>query len=94
MLPVKPRKKGVVYDTEINNIDMAVNFNDYPVENLTIPILVINAKDDPMAKYEDTEYFLKRVNAETLIYPDGGHLIIGHDITEGIISFIERNSGE
>jgi pimeloyl-ACP methyl ester carboxylesterase len=91
MLPVKPRKKGVIYDTEINNIDMAVNFNDYQVENLTVPILVINAKDDPMAKYEDTEYFLKRVNAETLIYPDGGHLIIGHDITEGIISFIEEN---
>ncbi|MDR2942898.1 MAG: alpha/beta hydrolase [Treponema sp.] len=94
MLPVKPRKKGVIYDTEINNIDMAVNFNDYPVEKITVPILVINAKDDPMAKYEDTEYFLKRVKAETLIYPDGGHLIIGHDITEGIISFIERNSGE
>jgi predicted alpha/beta-fold hydrolase len=52
--------------------------------------LVINAKDDPMAKYEDTEYFLKCVNAETLIYSDGGHLIIGHDITGGIISFIER----
>jgi pimeloyl-ACP methyl ester carboxylesterase len=94
MLPVKPRKKGVIYDTEINNIDMAVNFNDYPVENITVPILVINATDDPMAKYEDTEYFLKRVNAETLIYPDGGHLIVGHDITEGIINFIERNSGE
>jgi hypothetical protein len=29
-----------------------------------------------------------------LMYPDGGHLIIGHDITEGIINFIERNSCE
>jgi pimeloyl-ACP methyl ester carboxylesterase len=94
MLPVKPRRNGIIYDTEINNIDMAVNFNDYPVENINIPILVINAKDDPMAKYEDTEYFLKRVNAENLIFPDGGHLIIGHDITEGIINFMEENYGK
>jgi len=89
MLPVKPRKNGIVYDTEINNIDMAINFNNYPVENLNIPILVINAKDDPMAKYEDTEIFLKRVNAQTMIFPDGGHLLIGHDISEGIINFID-----
>jgi len=88
MLPVKPRRNGIVYDTEINNIDMAVNFNNYPVENLNIPILVINAKDDPMAKYEDTEIFLKRVNAQALIFPDGGHLITGHDISEEIIKFI------
>jgi len=88
MLPVKPRKNGVIYDTEINNIDMAINFNNYPVENLNIPILVINAKDDPMAKYKDTEIFLKRVNAQTMIFPDGGHLLIGHDISEGIVNFI------
>jgi predicted alpha/beta-fold hydrolase len=44
---------------------LAVNFNDYPVENITVPNLVINEKDDPMVKHEDTEYFLKRVNAET-----------------------------
>ena len=56
--------------------------------------MVIQAKDDPMVKYENTEYFLKRVNAETLIFPDGGHLIIGHDITDGIINFVERNSNE
>ena len=91
MLPVKPRRNGIIYDSEINNIDMAVNFFDYPVENLNIPILVIQAKDDPMVKYEDTEYFLKRVNAELMIFPDGGHLIIGHDITEGVINFIEKN---
>ena len=91
MLPVKPRRNGIIYDTEINNIDMAVNYSDYPIEKLNIPILVIQAKDDPMVKYENTEYFLKRVNTELMIFPDGGHLIIGHDITGGIINFVERN---
>ena len=92
MLPVKPRKNGIINDTEITNIDMAVNFDDYPVENLSIPVLIINAKDDPMVKYEYTEYFLKRVNAELMIFPDGGHLIIGHDIADGVISFIGKNT--
>jgi predicted alpha/beta-fold hydrolase len=73
---------------------MAVNFNDYPVEKINIPILVIHAKDDPMVKYESIEYFLKRVNADTLIFPNGGHLIIGHNITDGIINFIEKNNNE
>jgi pimeloyl-ACP methyl ester carboxylesterase len=94
MLPVKPRKNGIINDTEITNIDMAVNFNDYPIENINIPILVIHAKDDPMVKYENMEYFLKRVNADTLIFPDGGHLIIGHNITDGVIDFIEKNRSE
>ena len=94
MLPVKARKNGIINDSEIINIDMAVNFDDYPVENLDVPILVIGAKDDPMIKYEDTEYFLKRVNAELMIFPDGGHLIIGHDISNGVIDFIEKNSND
>jgi pimeloyl-ACP methyl ester carboxylesterase len=91
LLPVKPRKQGIIADSEITNIDMAVNYYDYPVENLKMPVLIVHAKDDPMAKYENIEYFLKRVNAETQIFPDGGHLIIGHDVSEGIINFVEKN---
>jgi len=59
-----------------------------------MPVLIVHAKDDPMAKYENIEYFLKRVNAETQIVPDGGHLIIGHDVFEGIIKFVEKNCNE
>ncbi|MDR1601090.1 MAG: alpha/beta hydrolase [Tannerella sp.] len=94
LLPVKPRKRGIIADSEITNIDMDINFYDYPIENLKMPVLVIHAKDDPMVKYENIEYFLKRINAETLIFPDGGHLIIGHDITKGIINFMEKNRNE
>jgi len=90
MLPVKLRRQGIIADTKITNMDIAVNFYDYPIENIDIPILVIHAKDDPMLKYEDTKYFLKRVNAELMIFPDGGHLIVGHDVKDGIINFIEK----
>ena len=94
MLPVKPRRNGIINDTQITNIDMAVNFFDYPVEKINVPVLVVGAKDDPMVKYGNTEYFLKRVNAEILLFPDGGHLIIGHDITDGVINFVKKNSSE
>ena len=36
MLPVKPRKAGVKNDESITNIDMALNYADYPVE---VPLL-------------------------------------------------------
>jgi pimeloyl-ACP methyl ester carboxylesterase len=88
LLPVQPRREGIIHDSEINNIDMSVNYYDYPVEKIEVPILVVHAKDDPMVKYENIELFLKRVNAEALIFSDGGHLIVGHDISEGIINFI------
>ncbi|MGB4044721.1 MAG: alpha/beta hydrolase, partial [Halanaerobiales bacterium] len=52
MLPVVPRKKGIKIDEKITNIDMDINFDDYEIEKITAPILVVHAKDDPMAKYE------------------------------------------
>jgi pimeloyl-ACP methyl ester carboxylesterase len=92
LFPVKSRRNGIINDARVTNVDMLLNYYDYPVENINVPVLVIHAKDDPMAKYEDIELFLNRVNAETIIFPDGGHLIIGHDINEGIIEFINRHS--
>jgi pimeloyl-ACP methyl ester carboxylesterase len=91
LLPVKPRRNGIINDGNITNVDMLINYYDYPIENLNIPILIIHAKDDPMTKFEDIELILERINAETMIFPDGGHLIVGHDISNGIMEFINRN---
>lgn len=91
LLPVKPRRNGIINDGNITNVDMLINYYDYPIENLNIPILIVHAKDDPMTKFEDIELILERINAETMIFPDGGHLIVGHDISNGIMEFINRN---
>jgi pimeloyl-ACP methyl ester carboxylesterase len=90
LLPVKPRRQGIIADSDVTNIDMLINFSNYPVENIGIPILVIHAEDDPMVKYENIKLFLERVNAEKMIFPDGGHLIVGHDISNGIEIFINK----
>lgn len=78
MLPVAPRRKGIIADETITNIDMLVNFDDYPIKKITMPILVVHAKDDPMAKYADTQKFISRKNPQTEIFDTGGHLITGH----------------
>lgn len=78
MLPVEPRQKGILADENITNIDMLVNYDDYPVEKITAPILVVHAKDDPMAKYLDTQKFITRTHPQTAVFETGGHLITGH----------------
>ena len=93
MLPASPRKHGIRADADITNIDMTLHFDRYPVERITAPILVVHAKDDPMAKYPDVERFLTRVNATTAIFETGGHLISGHGDAVGmaIRAFIREN---
>ncbi len=78
MLPVLPRKSGINADAEITNVDMDIHFDEYEVEKITAPILVIHAKDDPMAKYESVQRFIDRTYATTAIFETGGHLITGH----------------
>lgn len=92
MLPVKPRKEGIMADETITNLDMDINFDDYKVEKITAPILVVQAKDDPMAKYESAQKFIVRTNAKTAIFETGGHLITGHGdaVSIAIKKFIEE----
>ncbi|MNI93204.1 hypothetical protein D3C73_1511170 [compost metagenome] len=93
MLPVTPRKQGIIADTNITNMDMTLHFEEYPLEEIKAPILVVHAKDDPMAKYEHIGKLLTRVDAETAIFDTGGHLISGHGskVNKAIEHFIEKN---
>lgn len=92
MLPAEPRKKGIKADETITNIDMDINFDDYKIEKITAPVLVVHTKDDPMAKYESVEKFIARTNAKTAVFETGGHLITGHGdaVSTAIKEFIEK----
>ena len=91
MLPVSPRKKGIEIDGKITNIDMDINFDDYKIEKIQAPILVLHAKDDPMTKYENINEFINLTNAKNTIFETGGHLITGHkhEVSKTIKNFIE-----
>ena len=49
MLPLAERRAGAEIDASITNRDMAVHFEDYPIEELEPPVLLVHAKDDRMA---------------------------------------------
>lgn len=94
MLPIKPRRKGIETDANITNLDMDLNYEKYPVEDIKAPILVIHAKDDPMALFNNTEKFIARTHPETAIFETGGHLLSGHQ-SEGAAAlqeFIRKNA--
>ena len=79
MLPVNDRKDGVVLDASITNPDMARNFEDYTVEDLQVPTLVFQAKDDKLASYADTARAVSRFPNCTFISLEiGGHVMAGH----------------
>ncbi|MNW51327.1 Lipase 1 precursor [compost metagenome] len=79
-LPVNERSKGMQIDASVVNLDMAKNYEQYPIENLRVPSLIIAAKDDKLSNFEAIERVLHRFPDNTLIaFEDGGHMMVGHE---------------
>ena len=79
MLPIGERKDGVVLDAGVTNPDMARNFDDYTIEEMQVPTLILHAKDDKLASYKDVENALGRFRSCTFVsFETGGHLMTGH----------------
>jgi pimeloyl-ACP methyl ester carboxylesterase len=94
MLPVNERREGVIIDASIVNPDMARNFDEYIIENLQVPVLILQAKDDKMAKYELTEQAVPRFpNCTFVVFETGGHLMDGNgkEIDTVLAKFLSEN---
>jgi pimeloyl-ACP methyl ester carboxylesterase len=62
----------------------------YDPANLTVPTLVVHARDDPLADFADAEAFADRApNAALRAYDTGGHLVFGHgdDVRDAVTAF-------
>ena len=93
MLPVGERKDGVVLDAGVTNPDMARNFDDYKIEEMQVPVLILHAKDDKLASYKDVENALGRFRNCTFIsFETGGHLMTGHseEVKKAVLDFIVK----
>ena len=93
MLPVSERKTGVVPDASVTNLDMARNYDDYRIEDLQVPTLAFQAKDDKLINYSDTEKSVKRFpNCTFISFESGGHLMEGHgeEIKAAVSKFIKK----
>jgi pimeloyl-ACP methyl ester carboxylesterase len=78
ILPVRPRAEGIVFDTLVSNIDPQRNRSAYPLEELEVPALIINARDDPLADYELAREMSERIPQSRFVTVEqGGHLMLG-----------------
>lgn len=93
MLPIGERKDGVILDASITNPDMARNFDDYNIEDMNVPTLILHAKDDKLASYKYVGNALKRFqNCSFVSFETGGHLMAGHEeeVKKAVLEFIEK----
>lgn len=93
IMPVAERKKGVILDGEIINPDMERNFEDYPIEELKVPTLIVHSEDDNLSSYKKVEAVKHLFPDLTLCsFPDGGHMMVGHgkEIDKALDAFINK----
>lgn len=97
MMPMDERKSGTILDASINNPDMAKNYEDYPIESLQVPTLILHAKNDTVVPYKNVEKVLSRFPYLTHIsFDTGGNTMQNHsaEIENAIKKFIEINSDQ
>ncbi len=93
--PVSDRKAGAILDGKQTNPDMERHFDQYPIESLKMPILILHAKDDSVASFEKTRLAVPRFPDCTFIaFEDGGHMMAGHEqeIKEALDRFLSDSS--
>jgi pimeloyl-ACP methyl ester carboxylesterase len=69
----------VLYDNYISTPDV----QGYPQEQLSVPTLIVNARDDGLSAFENAANAAERIpGAELLAIDQGGHMLLG---SEGLI---------
>lgn len=94
MLPINEKKEGIILDMEINNPDMAANFDQYNIETIKLPVLIMQSEDDKLVDANKTREVSKRFLNHTLkIFDNGGHMMKGHgeEVNKLVKDFINEN---
>lgn len=87
IFPLEPRTEGAIFDAFLSNPEI----KDYPLEQITVPTLIIHTKDDPLASYDAAQAAAERIPGATLVaLESGGHLGLGQTATvrDAITEFI------
>ncbi len=97
MFPLAQRREGALLDATVANPDMARSFDDYPIEQVRCPVLVLQGSHDRLAKVGHAEAVLARFPQKVYARFEGdGHLLAKHqaEVTEAISSFITATRDE
>jgi len=67
---------------------------DYALEDIKVPTLIIHTQDDPLASSQNARRMANRIpTVEFVSIPDGGHPLLGHEefIRSTITDFLEES---
>ena len=76
----------------VSNFDINTG---YPLEEITVPVLIINAVDDPLTLYENARSAAERIPGSRLVtIESGGHMLLGHEerIRAEVVAFLDEYS--
>lgn len=85
--PVALKTEGVAFDAFVADPDV----NSYPLEALTVPVLIVHAKDDPLVSYDAARHAAGRIPDARLVSMErGGHLLLGdrEDVGREVAAFL------
>lgn len=89
ILPVSRRVAGLLNENEI-----AANLTRYPLEEMSVPALVISAADDLYDTYESALQTAEQIrDAKFVGFSTGGHLLLGHEaeVRSEIATFLREH---
>jgi pimeloyl-ACP methyl ester carboxylesterase len=87
LFPIRPKTLGVAFDALISEPAS----NEFPLEDIRVPALLIHAADDRLAPYEHVQPAVARIPGARLVtIPAGGHLFLqhAHEVREASTAFI------
>jgi len=73
LFPIKPRTRGAIFDTLVSEPDV----DSFPLEQMSVPTLMIHAADDALARYATVPPAAARIPGARLVTIErGGHLYL------------------
>jgi len=76
IFPIGPRAAGAVFDAYVSNPAV----HDLPIEKITVPTIIVHAKDDPMCAFAAAEEAAHRIPGAILVAQQSlGHLGLGQN---------------
>lgn len=91
------RMDGMIFDMYTSSDEFYQSVTEkspYPLGKIKIPVLVINAKDDPLALPENVRCLAGMFpNSRLFVVPNGGHELLGHtqEVKLEISKFLSEN---
>ena len=89
IFPVVLRAEGVIFDFFVSNPDV----NNYDLVAVTVPTLIVHARDDPLISYDTARRAAARIPGARLVtVGHGGHPLLGQQdaIRAELASFLEK----